>query len=165
MSFASYLKPEKPSAVAQKKNKYENLGMCQYGCTYKLTLTVVLVAKLYHNVCERNKKGFRRNAQAPRSRGPTFSQTNGDDSQVSTSAEVEPHCLVKWDDDTVGGSLLQVKLIHEWTHKPSVASVKFSADGRHLAIGHSENHIDSQKTYIYDVATGRKVWYEYHIIY
>src|SRR5258707_15675282 len=38
------------------------------------------------------------------------------------------------------------------------ASVKFSPDGKYLAVGLVETRSHSLKTYIIDVTTGRKIW-------
>jgi hypothetical protein len=65
--------------------------------------------------------------------------------------------FVKFHAGTVGKPTLQVKLEHVWSHETVTTSVKFSPDGKYLAVGLTGSGMDSQSTYIYDVAMGRKI--------
>jgi WD40 repeat protein len=76
---------------------------------------------------------------------------------VSTSPTDDTQYFVKFHD---GKPALQVKLERVWTHRSlSINSVKFSPDGKHLAVGVADGRgFDSQRTYIYDVTIGKKIW-------
>lgn len=58
----------------------------------------------------------------------------------------------------VGKSKLKVERVWTLETADRYASVKFSPDGRYLAVGLVETRSHSTKTYIIDVTTGRKIW-------
>ena len=77
---------------------------------------------------------------------------------VSTSP-TEDKYFVKFHDTIVGKPTLQMKLERIWTHRRFINSVKFSPDGKYVAVGVADGRgFDSQRTYIYDVTIGKKIW-------
>jgi WD40 repeat protein len=71
---------------------------------------------------------------------------------------VQAHHFATFRHSTIGKPTLQVKLERVWTHETVLTSVKFSPDGKYLAVGLAGKGVDSQKTYIYNVTNGRKIW-------
>ena len=73
---------------------------------------------------------------------------------------IQAHYFVKFPDDgTAGKPTLQVKIERVWTHKSFTYSIKFSPDGKYLAVGVADVGLDFQKSYIYDVTIGKKIWW------
>jgi hypothetical protein len=83
------------------------------------------------------------------------------DPKVSVSPpegqRVQLQYFVKFPDGTVGKHAPQMTVERELTHRHSINSVKFSPDGKYLAVGVADIGFDSQKTYLYEV-TGRQIW-------
>lgn len=77
---------------------------------------------------------------------------------VSTSPTEEKY-FVKFHDIIVGMPTLQMKLERIWTHRRFINSVKFSPDGKYVAVGVADGRgFDSQRTYVYDATIGKKIW-------
>jgi len=83
---------------------------------------------------------------------PNFSTTSPDKA-------IQTRYFVKFPDGTFGKPALQVKFERVWIHKSLIYSIKFSPDGKYLAVGVADIGFDFQKTYIYDVTIGRKIWF------
>jgi len=79
-------------------------------------------------------------------------------STTSPDKAIQSQYYVEFPDGAFGKPSIQVKFERIWTLKSLIYSIKFSPDGKYLAVGVADVGLDFQKTYIYDVTIGRKIW-------